>query len=66
MLETPALEAPVTVHAYAAHSQGKRLEPHTFDFGALGANEIDSPASGPSVIQLHGQGPFQVIVGPPT
>jgi alcohol/geraniol dehydrogenase (NADP+) len=31
----------VTVHAYAAHSQGKRLEPHTFDFGALGANEIE-------------------------
>ena len=25
-----------------------------------------SPANGPSVIQLHGQGPFQVIVGPPT
>jgi uncharacterized protein (TIGR02246 family) len=24
-----------------------------------------SPASGPSVIQLHGQGPFQVIVGAP-
>jgi len=25
-----------------------------------------SPTTSPSVIQLHGQGPFQVIVGPPT
>lgn len=31
----------MTVHAYAAQSQGQRLEPHTFELGALGANEID-------------------------
>lgn len=31
----------MTVHAYAAHAQGNRLEPHTFEFGALGANEVE-------------------------
>ena len=31
----------MTVHAYAAQSQGQPLEPHTFELGALGANEID-------------------------
>ena len=35
------------------------LPPHHAHFGG-------ASSSGPSVIQLHGQGPFQVIVGPAT
>jgi uncharacterized zinc-type alcohol dehydrogenase-like protein len=39
------LETAVTVHAYAALNQGQRLEPHSFEFGALGANEIEIKVS---------------------
>ena len=35
----------MTVHAYAAHTQGGRLEPHAFEFGPLGANEIEMNVS---------------------
>jgi uncharacterized zinc-type alcohol dehydrogenase-like protein len=31
----------VTVNAYAAHAKGERLKEHNFEFGALGANEVE-------------------------
>ena len=31
----------MTVRSYAAKSSGERLQPHTFEFGPLGANEVE-------------------------
>lgn len=45
MLLAPLLEAPVTVRAYAADNPGQRLEPHTFELGALGPNEVEISVS---------------------
>ena len=31
----------MTVHAYSAYNKGERLAPHNFEFGAIGANEVE-------------------------
>jgi uncharacterized zinc-type alcohol dehydrogenase-like protein len=35
----------VSVHSYAAFAPHERLKPHTFDFGALGPNEVEIDVS---------------------
>src|SRR5947209_11115181 len=37
----PHLGGTVTVHAYSAYNKGERLAPHSFEFAAIGANEVE-------------------------